>query len=80
MAERVVHELENRLGLFGLGRQWIGDTLRLNGTSGTTRGMTGEIEVTDKEIRVTLTLTPALRPMQATLEASLERFLVRLLP
>jgi putative polyhydroxyalkanoate system protein len=80
MAERVVDELENRLGLFGLEREWAGDTLYLSATRGTARGVTGEIIVSAGSVRVTLRLSPALQRMQATLERALDGFLKRSFP
>ena len=78
--DRLVKEIETRLGIGGLAGQWKGDTLRLSGAKGSAaEGTTGEVAVAKDAVCVTFTLSPPLRTMQKTIEVGLAQFLKRLL-
>ena len=78
--DRVVKEMENRLGLFGLVGHWKGDTLRLSAVQGTAQGTTGQVVVGEDAVHFTLSLSPALGLMRRTIEAALAQFLERSFP
>jgi len=78
--DRVVKEMENRLGLFGLVGRWKGDTLRLSAATGTALGTTGQVAVGEDAIHFTLSLSPALGVMRQTIEAEMAQLLKRSFP
>lgn len=78
--DRVVKEMENRLGLFGLVGHWTGDTLRLTAAEGTAQGTTGQVVVGEDAVHFRLSLSPALGMMRRTIEAGVAQFLKRSFP
>lgn len=75
-AEELAKGLETKLGLTW---KWSGDAIRFEAPSGVAKGMTGEVAVTDREVRVTVELPFLLRVMKGTIEHKIEEKLSQLL-
>lgn len=75
-AEELAKSLETKLGLTW---KWSGDAIRFEAPSGAAKGMTGEVAVTDSEVRVTVDLPFLLRVMKGKIEHKIEEKLSQLL-
>lgn len=64
-AEDLAKGMADRLGMEW---KWEGDTIRFNAASGAAKGTSGEVSVSDKNVRVTVDLPFMLRVMKGTIE------------
>lgn len=64
-AEDLAKGMADRLGMEW---KWEGNTIRFNASSGAAKGTSGEVSVSDKNVRVTVDLPFMLRVMKGTIE------------
>lgn len=75
-AEEFARSMEAKLGLTWT---WSGDTIRFQAPSGAAKGTTGDVRVSDKEVRVTVDLPFMLRVMKGTIEGKIHEKLNQIL-
>jgi putative polyhydroxyalkanoate system protein len=66
-AEQVAHELSAKLDT---GYAWHGDTIQMS-----KNGVKGQLETSDRSVRVVVKLPLTMRPFRGTLQREIERYL-----
>jgi putative polyhydroxyalkanoate system protein len=64
-AEELVKSIEQKLGIQW---KWDGNTIRFDAPSGAAKGTKGELNVTEKNVRIAIDLPFMLRVMKGTIE------------
>jgi putative polyhydroxyalkanoate system protein len=75
-AESLAKSLEQKLGLQW---RWQGDAIHFDAPSGAAKGTKGAVEVSDKNVRVTIDLPFLLKVMKGTVESKVQEKLAQLL-
>jgi putative polyhydroxyalkanoate system protein len=76
IAEEFAKGMQTR---FSLTWHWQGDSIHFDAPSGAAKGTKGEVNVTDKTVRVQIDLPFMLRVMKGTIESKVEEKLDKLL-
>jgi len=75
-AEEFAKSMQER---FELDWRWEGDSIHFDATHGAAKGTKGEVNVTDKTVRVQIDLPLMLRMLKGTIESKVEEKLTKLL-
>lgn len=75
-AEELAKGMQAKLGIQW---KWAGDQIKFDAPSGTAKGATGTVSVTDSEVRVEIDLPFLLRPMKGMVEGRVNDELKKLL-
>ena len=75
-AEEFAKSMETKLGLSW---KWSGNTIVFEAPSGAAKGTKGDVQVTDKSVRVTVDLPFMLRVMKGTIESKIHEKLDQIL-
>jgi putative polyhydroxyalkanoate system protein len=75
-AEEFAKGMQSR---FELQWEWVGDAIRFDAPRGSAKGTTGEVSVTDTDVRVQIDLPFMLRIMKGTIESKVKEKLEAIL-